>query len=204
VPCGVLCKKPGACALRQDYLVSPETVRPSRSVPRIQLPGPPKFLAKSSRLCLCYSYLMRLRMLAASLVLLMFGMSATQLGLAMSGWLQPAPARETAVCPMHRAKCCCPSLCNVRRPQAKPSCHKSPTASAESETETDSSASCVMKAGCRPSDHVGQTMNSLKDLLVEPSEALHCTIEVSPLMTSLVASPQLGFLPKPFHPPKIA
>jgi hypothetical protein len=147
---------------------------------------------------------MRLRMLAASLVLLMFGMSATQLGFTTSGWLQPAPARKTPACPMHRAKCCCPSLCNVRAPQVKRSCHKPPAPSAESDTETDSSASCFLKAGCGRTDRFVQAMNSLKDLLVEPSEALHCTIEVSPLMTSLVASPQLGFLPKPFHPPKIA
>ena len=31
VPCGVLCKKPGACALRQDYLVSPADC-PSQSL----------------------------------------------------------------------------------------------------------------------------------------------------------------------------
>jgi hypothetical protein len=141
---------------------------------------------------------MRFRKAVASFILFTFGMSATQLG-SVTGGRKQMTARDASASRMHRSNCCCPSLCNRPKPQVKENCHKPQARSTQK--ETDSSVSCVLKAGCTRSDE--RVSPSVKDFLFEPSEALRSALRLSSLTISLLVSMRMGFLPTPFHPPKI-
>jgi hypothetical protein len=142
---------------------------------------------------------MRLRELTALIVLLVFGISATELGTVTNAWLRPASASNGSLCPLH-SKCLCPESCKLQKPKAKASCHTS--AATDSSPNPLPSPSCFLKAGCGQRDAVTHASNSLKDSWLQPLEGFYRANHVFQLMGFSVKFPRLGFIPLPFHPPK--
>ena len=143
---------------------------------------------------------MRLRELTALIVLLVFGIGATELGTITSGWLKPGAATKGPTCSLH-SNCLCPESCKLQKPKVKASCHPSAANKSENPSKPPS-ASCFLKPGCGQKDAVTQASNGLKDSWLRPSGDLHGAVEVFRLIGFSVEFPRLGFIPPPFHPPK--
>jgi hypothetical protein len=111
-----------------------------------------------------------LRIIAATVLLVAFSLSATDSVLLLSaGWKATA---EEASCPLHRTKCCCPKVCKTP-PKAEPICHKSAEPKEQVTTAgTTRKAACIVKAGCEKPDTFMGFLPLLKDFVPEPLERI--------------------------------
>ena len=139
------------------------------------------------------------RIVVATVVLLAFGLGATDLGLLLSASSKPA---EGSSCPLHMTKCCCPKVCKSP-PKAKPSCHKSAEPTEQLSTaKTTPRAGCVLKAGCATKETHVAFLQLLKDFVPESLEQIEFDQSRSLFVNAMNQLFLLDASPQFFHPPR--